>query len=97
MFFLSEASLLACVFYIYIGIHAFRIDKKLAINRLFLVSCTIMAIWSFSFSFIYITTGRIQDMWSKVSALGWCFVSATILHLVLIFIESTSHAAAGGM
>ena len=91
MFFLSifsSLSLVCSCIYLYIGIHTFRLKKDSNLTKLFILSCMDMFIWSFSYSFFYITTGNIQIIFSKIASLGWCYSPAIILHLSLIFTKN---------
>lgn len=91
MFFLSifsSLSLVCSCIYLYIGIHTFRLKKNSNLTKLFILSCMDMFIWSFSYSFFYITTGNIQIIFSKIASLGWCYSPAIILHLSLIFTKN---------
>lgn len=81
---LSAISIIACMLYLFIGMYTYLIEKKSSINRLFLAFCISMAIWSFSYAFVYVTTEQ-QYIWMKLSAVGWCSFASFILHLVLLF------------
>lgn len=83
----SAISIIAFMVYLFIGIHAFNIERKSRINQLFLAFCLSMSIWSFAYAFVYVTTEE-QYIWMKISAIGWCTFSSFILHLVLMFTES---------
>lgn len=83
----SAISIMAFMTYLYIGIHAFNIERKSKINQLFLAFCLSMSVWSFAYAFVYVTVEE-QYIWMKISAIGWCTFSSFILHLVLLFTEN---------
>lgn len=85
---LSSLSLICSCAYLYIGIHTFKLKKDSLTKKLFILSCVNMFIWSFSYSFFYITTGNTQTIFSKIASLGWCYCPATILHLSLVFTKN---------
>ncbi len=83
----SALSIMACVIYLFVGVYAYNLERKSSINRLFLLFCISMSIWSFAYAFVYVT-GDEQYIWMKISAIGWCTFSSLILHLVLLLTES---------
>jgi diguanylate cyclase (GGDEF)-like protein/PAS domain S-box-containing protein len=78
---------MAFMIYLFIGIYAFKIERKSMINQLFLAFCLSMSIWSLAYAFVYVTVEE-QHIWMKISAIGWCTFSSFILHLVLLFTEN---------
>ena len=84
---LSALSLFAIIFYVSTGFFIYRANTHSKLNRMFLFWCLSMAIWSFGYSFVYITTSY-QHIWMKLSAFGWCFFGAIALNWVLLFVES---------
>lgn len=83
----SALSIIACVIYLFVGVYAYNLERKSSINRLFLVFCLSMSIWSFAYAFVYVTEEE-QYIWMKISAIGWCTFSSLILHLVLLLTEN---------
>ena len=83
----SALSLFAVLLYAYTGIFIYRIKKDSPLHRVFLLWCVSMAVWSFGYAFVYVTTTS-QDVWMKISALGWCFFAAFALRWVLLFTGS---------
>lgn len=82
--FLSVLSLIAAMFYLYVGITAYKSNKKSKVCKIFLILNISMAIWSFSYSFAYTAENiYIFSFWNKLSAIGWCTFSALILYFVL--------------
>ena len=89
MIVLLMLSFFACLVYLYVGIKAYKLNSSSKINRIFLLLCTVMAIWSFAYSFAYIAENPIEFyFWNKISAFGWCTFSAIILYLVLEIVDS---------
>lgn len=73
--------------YLFVGVYGYNLEPKAKINRLFLILCISMSIWSFAYAFVYVTLEQ-QYIWMKISAIGWCSFSSFILHLVLLFTEN---------
>lgn len=85
----SMLSFFAFIVYLYVGIITFKLNKKSVINRLFLLLCISMAIWSFAYSFAYIAKDAMTfSIWNKIAAPGWCSFNAIILYMVLVITES---------
>lgn len=84
---LSAVSLFAVLLYLWVGLLTYRLDRSAGINRLFLVWCSSMAVWSFGYAFVYVTKDS-QHIWMKISAVGWCLFSAITLHMALLFTEN---------
>lgn len=87
---LFAALSLASVFiYAFIGVYTFKLNTKSRINRVFLLLCSSYAVWSFAYSFAYISNDKhIFSFWNKISAIGWCSFSALTLYLVLLITEN---------
>lgn len=83
---LSIISIVACVVYLYVGFHAFLLQKS-KINLLFLLLCSSFAIWSFAYAFVYVTD-EAEAIWMEISAIGWCTFSSIALHLVLLITDN---------
>ncbi|GFP74174.1 diguanylate cyclase domain-containing protein [Clostridium fungisolvens] len=80
-------SFIAFIFYIYIGVYSFFNIKKNIESLLFLIICVSLAFWSFGYVYAY---GNVvnSDFWTRFSAIGWIFFSASTLHLILRFIDN---------
>lgn len=88
MFFLLSLSLTCSFIYLFMAAHIFKIKKDSILTKLFILSCILMFIWSFSYGFTYITTDRNQIILFKISSFGWCYCPAIFLHLALIFTKN---------
>lgn len=85
----AALSFVATIIYIYIGISAYKHNRKSKINRTFLLLCSSYAIWAFAYSFAYVANSNSVFMiWNKIAALGWCSFSAISLFLVLLITEN---------
>ncbi len=84
---LSALSLFAVLFYVNAGFFIYKAKTHSQLNRMFLFWCMSMAVWSFGYSFVYVTSDS-QHIWMKLSAFGWCFFGAFALNWVLLFAES---------
>lgn len=85
---LSALSLFAAMLYIYMGLFIFRAKKQAKINRVFMLWCMSMAVWSASSALVYVTVTS-HNFWVMISAVGWCFFGAFSLHLVMLLAESS--------
>jgi PAS domain S-box/diguanylate cyclase (GGDEF) domain len=86
----SVLSLFAVVIYACIGIYTFTQNSKSIVHKVFLLLSTSYAIWSFAYSFAYISHDKyIFSFWNKISAIGWCSFSALTLFLVLLITENS--------
>lgn len=84
---LQFLSVMSMTIYAILGIYAWLQDRSSPINRTFLVSCLLLAIWSGCYSFVYVTTDR-DDLWFwfKLSSFGWCsYPSFIVLFLAYLF------------
>ena len=89
MKFLSAMSLIAFIFYLYVGITTYKLNKKSKECKIFLLLNISMAIWSFAYSFAYTAENIfVFSFWNKFSAIGWCLFPALTLYLVLTIVES---------
>ncbi|MDF3000514.1 MAG: domain S-box/diguanylate cyclase protein [Bacillota bacterium] len=86
---LSALSLVAVYAYLHIGVFALLKNRNSIINKVFFALCIAYAIWSFAYSFAYLTDNpRDFSLWNKVAAFGWCSFSALTLYLVLLLTEN---------
>lgn len=88
MFFLLSLSLICSFIYLFMAAHIFKLKKDSTLTKLFILSCILMVIWSFSYGFTYITTGKSQIILFKISSFGWCYFPAIFLHLSFIFTKN---------
>lgn len=89
MKFLSAMSLIAFIFYLYVGITTYKLNKKSKECKIFLLLNISMAIWSLTYSFAYTAENIfVFSFWNKFSAIGWCLFPALSLYLVLTISES---------
>ncbi|KOA19741.1 response regulator PleD [Clostridium homopropionicum DSM 5847] len=80
----SIISFLASLIYLHIGLYAYGLNSKCKVNRVFLLLCVSIALWSFAYAFAYLASDVYSfSFWNKVSAFGWCTFSAIALDLVL--------------
>ncbi|MEN6314290.1 MAG: diguanylate cyclase [Clostridiaceae bacterium] len=83
---ISALSLFAVLLYIYMGTFIYKAKKNAKLNRVFMLWCMSMAVWSFGYAFAYITTTS-RNIWIMVSAVGWCFFGSFALHMVMLLTE----------
>lgn len=87
---LAVLSLLSFVIYLYIGIYVYKFNSKSDFNAVTSILCVNMAVWSFSFAFVYMTVGYKQAIWQIIAALASCYVYAIALHSLMLFIDNKS-------
>ncbi|RAU97342.1 diguanylate cyclase domain-containing protein [Paenibacillus sp. YN15] len=75
-------SLITFVVYFFTGIYPVVRYRRNAVSILFLLTCLSLAVWSFAYTFVYM---EYSVFWIKLSAVGWCFFSALVLHTALRF------------
>lgn len=68
------------------GAFIYKAKKTAGLNRVFMLWCVSMALWSFGYAFAYITTAS-RNIWIMVSAVGWCFFGAFALHMVMLLAQ----------
>ncbi|MCJ7833071.1 MAG: PAS domain S-box protein, partial [Deltaproteobacteria bacterium] len=84
----SLLSLLSFTVYIYLGLYAFKLDSRSALNRIFLVLCLDLAWCAFSYAFVYPAPDKeVLWFWFKLSAIGWCLLGGIALHLALVLTQ----------
>lgn len=84
----SALSLVAVLIYVYVGISTYRLGNGSNIHKAFLALCLSYAIWSFAYSFAYVSEDEyVFSIWNKISAVGWCSFSSISLLLVLLITE----------
>lgn len=85
-------SIITFFIYLNIGIYSFRLDKRSSLNRMFLLWCLSMAMWSLGYSFVYYLQGKnqiwLECIFMKVSAIGWCSFSSISLHIIMLITEN---------
>lgn len=81
---LSFLSTLASVIYLFVGFNTYRLNKKTREGILFLLLNITLSIWSFNYSFAYVTEDIYEfSFWNKLSSVGWSFFPVLVLLLVL--------------
>lgn len=84
---LSAFALVVTLIYLYLGTLALRGDPRGKLNRLFFLFSLSLAVWGFSYSFVY--SGSLEKaeelfLWYKISSLGWCLFPAFAFHFALV-------------
>ncbi len=87
---LAALSLLAFLIYVSLGFYIINKDFKSRLYRSCFYLIATLAVWSFSYSFVYPTSNALpgnQDQimfWYRLSAIGWCTLPAAALHFGLV-------------
>lgn len=75
----------AVIFYIYMGVRVLRRQHKSTLNRIFLLLCITLAIWSFTTGFmIQSASPDSANTWRIFSTLGFCLMPAFFLHFFML-------------
>lgn len=84
-------SLLACIIYLHVGIYAFILNYKEKLNLTFLILCSCMALWSFSYAFAYDAPYTDEyALFTKVASIGWCLSTPLFLHIVMLITKNSA-------
>lgn len=86
---LSLISFSNAVFFIFFAIYSFTSNRKSQINLASFVECTLLAIWSFSYTFFYVSDTKEEAwIWLHIGSIGWIGFMGT---LVWFFLALTRH------
>ncbi len=78
-------SIVCCIAYLFLGVHVFTVEPESKLNRIFLVLCFLFALWSFSYSYIFMADSVDEVwFWYKLSSFGWCNFAGVTLHFTLV-------------
>ncbi|MGE5417832.1 MAG: ATP-binding protein [Acidobacteriota bacterium] len=91
MIFFTLLSFSSAIIYLYLGVFAYRLNTRAALNRSFFALCMSYAIWAFFYSFLYSAPDKSWAwFWLKISSLGWCTFPAINLHFMLLLSQRKS-------
>ncbi|KPU44637.1 phytochrome-like protein cph2 [Oxobacter pfennigii] len=81
----------AFAIYLFFGIYIIHLNPKASLNKLFLIVCISLCLWSFGFSI----ANSAPDLktclfWRRISALGWSSIYSILLHFLLVLTGKTS-------
>jgi PAS domain S-box-containing protein len=75
----------AFIIYLYFGLYTYNFNRKSFLNKLFLLLCVILSIWTLSVCLMNLTSNRnLLFIYYKISAIGWCFMHVLVIHYILI-------------
>ncbi|MEW6557888.1 MAG: ATP-binding protein [Elusimicrobiota bacterium] len=81
----SLLSFFAFIVYLYLGIHALRLDPKAKLNRIFMLLCLSFAVWAFGNVFMFPAPNKEACwLWFRISSFGFCTFAGIVLHFALI-------------
>ncbi len=82
----SHISFVSFFVYLFFGFYVFSLNPKLWLNRIFLLMTSSFAVWALAYTFIFLSVQPEEVFyWYRISSIGWCSVSAFLLHFVLLF------------
>ncbi|MFZ7102447.1 MAG: EAL domain-containing protein [Peptococcaceae bacterium] len=77
--------------YLFFGIYIIHLNPKASLNKLFLMVCISLCLWSFGFSIANSAPDPATCLfWRRISALGWASIYSILLHFLLILTGKTS-------
>jgi hypothetical protein len=77
--------------YLFFGIYIIHLNPRAALNKLFLVVCISLCLWSFGFSIANSASNAETCLfWRRVSALGWTSIYSILLHFLLLLTGKSS-------
>ena len=86
---LSLISFSNAVFFLFFAIYSFTSNRKSQINIASFVECTLLAIWSFSYTFFYVSETKEEAwIWLHIGSVGWIGFMGV---LVWFFLVLTRH------
>ena len=75
----------AFAIYLFFGIYIIHLNPKATLNKLFLVVCMSLCLWSLGFSIANSAPNLEMCLfWRRVSALGWASIYSLFLHFLLL-------------
>ncbi|WP_341479732.1 EAL domain-containing protein [Clostridium beijerinckii] len=76
---------LCCVFYLFLGIYGYRIDKKSKTNQIFLYICICFVLWSGGYAMMLTSDNiNVAFFWRNSSVLGYCFFNGLWLYFAYL-------------
>ncbi|HBR02737.1 MAG TPA: bifunctional diguanylate cyclase/phosphodiesterase [Ruminiclostridium sp.] len=71
--------------YLFFGIYIINMNLKASLNKLFLIVCCSLCLWSFGFS-IANSAANMETclFWRRISAIGWASIYSLLLHFLLL-------------
>ncbi len=83
---LSLSASIVFTIYLALGVHVLILEPKSKLNRIYAVLSLSIAIWAFSYFFMYSEQDvQMYHMWHKIASLGYCTFAGMFLHFVLVF------------
>lgn len=82
----SFLMIVSFISYIYVGIYVIYIDRKAALNRIFLALNLSFAIWALTNAFMVSAPDKHDAMvWNMIGSIGYCSFANFALHFSLIY------------
>jgi len=77
---------LCCIFYLFLGIYSYKIDKKSKTNQVFLRLSICCGLWALGYAMmLYSENINTAFFWRAVSAFGYCFFNGYWLYFTFLF------------
>jgi diguanylate cyclase (GGDEF)-like protein len=86
---ISVGFYLSFILYLLLGLYSITLNKKEALNRVFLCLCLCFSIWAYTFA-IGNSARTYEDalIWYRISSLGWGVTYSVIVHFTLVLTEA---------
>ncbi|MEJ2085792.1 MAG: diguanylate cyclase, partial [Acidobacteriota bacterium] len=82
---LPLCSTLASALFLFLGAYILRLNPRARLNQTFALACFCFLVWSFAYIFFRGAADKqIAWTWFNLSAVGWTFAPAPVLHFLLL-------------
>ncbi|MDP4089417.1 MAG: EAL domain-containing protein [Bacillota bacterium] len=76
------------ILYVFLGVYSIALNRKAALNRIFLLVCISFSVWAFTFAMGNVSkTFEEAVLWRRISSLGWGVSYSIVLHFALVLTE----------
>ena len=77
---LSLISFSNAVFFVFFAVYSIALNRKSLVNLASFVECSLLAVWSFSYTFFYVSETKEQAwMWLQIGSIGWIGFMGTLV------------------
>ncbi|HBF87499.1 MAG TPA: hypothetical protein DDX39_02565 [Bacteroidales bacterium] len=85
MYYFAILAFLTGMLNLFLGVYSFSVSAKKAVNTLFLIFSSLLAVWSLFYAFVYIApTKEYAWIFYDISSIGWVFFPSVLLHFSIL-------------
>ena len=89
---LSLISFSNAVFFVFFAVYSISGNRKSIINLASFAECTLLAIWSFSYTFFYVADTREEAwIWLHIGSIGWIGFMGTLVWVFMALTRQNSN------